>query len=146
MTPGFKPFTVLIYFDQPKNKVYFVKNMTCTCIQHSEEYCCGDNRLPCFIIRDDFRDLEALKPSDDAVNVRLTTPSVATMLNTDNIAFTRYKSFLLYFIFFNFEALCKFSWHPVWLMMLVNLKKTSFFCVLVKVTCKILGPFCCIMC
>ncbi|CAH3171537.1 unnamed protein product [Porites evermanni] len=43
-------------------------------------------------IRDDFRDLEALKPSDDAVNVRLTTPSVATMLNTDNIAFTRHKT------------------------------------------------------
>ena len=76
--------------------------MTCTCIQHSEEYCCDDKSLPCFIIRDDFRDLEALKPSDDAVNVRLTTPSVATMLNTDNIAFTRYESFLLYFFCFWF--------------------------------------------
>lgn len=43
-------------------------------------------------IRDDFRNLEALKPSDDAVNVRLTTPAVATMLNTDNIAFTRHKT------------------------------------------------------
>lgn len=51
------------------------------------------------MIRDDFRDLEALKPSDDAVNVRLTTPSVATMLNTDNIAFSRYKSFLVYVFF-----------------------------------------------
>ena len=40
--------------------------------------------------RDDFRDLEALKPSEDAVNARLTTPAVATMLNTDNIAFSRY--------------------------------------------------------
>ena len=39
--------------------------------------------------REDFRDLEALKPSDEAVNTRLTTPAVATMLNTDNIAFTR---------------------------------------------------------
>ena len=40
--------------------------------------------------RDDFRDLEAVKPSEDAVNARLTTPAVATMLNTDNIAFSRY--------------------------------------------------------
>lgn len=75
--------------------------MTCTCIQCCEEYCCDNKRLPCFIIRDDFRDLEALKPSDDAVNVRLTTPSVATMLNTDNIAFTRYSYFeFIYFLNF----------------------------------------------
>ena len=64
-----------------------------------------NKRLPCFIIRDDFRDLDALKPSDDAVNVRLTTPSVATMLNTDNIAFTRYT----YFHFFLSLKPCKFS-------------------------------------
>lgn len=44
---------------------------------------------PCFFCREDFRDLEGLKPSDDAINARLTTPAVATMLNTDNIAFTR---------------------------------------------------------
>ena len=45
----------------------------------------------CFLAfcREDFRDLEGLKPSEDAVNARLTTPAVATMLNTDNIAFTR---------------------------------------------------------
>jgi len=44
----------------------------------------------CFLAsREDFRDLESLRPSDDAVNVRLTTPAVATMLNTDNIAFSR---------------------------------------------------------
>lgn len=39
--------------------------------------------------REDFRDLEGLKPSEDVINARLTTPAVATMLNTDNIAFTR---------------------------------------------------------
>ena len=44
--------------------------------------------LNCFC-REDFRDLEGLKPSDDVINARLTTPAVATMLNTDNIAFTR---------------------------------------------------------
>ena len=44
----------------------------------------------CLAFRDDFRDLDALKPSEDAVNTRLTTPAVATMLNTDNIAFSRY--------------------------------------------------------
>ncbi|XP_068747563.1 ankyrin repeat domain-containing protein 13D-like isoform X3 [Montipora capricornis] len=43
-------------------------------------------------IREDFRDLEAVKPSDDVVNTRLTSPAVATMLNTDNIAFTRHKT------------------------------------------------------
>ncbi|XP_078362248.1 ankyrin repeat domain-containing protein 13D-like isoform X2 [Oculina patagonica] len=43
-------------------------------------------------IREDFRDLEGLKPSDDAINARLTTPAVATMLNTDNIAFSRHKT------------------------------------------------------
>ena len=75
--------------------------MTCTCIQCCEEYCCDSKRLPCFIIRDDFRDLDALKPSDDAVNVRLTTPSVATMLNTDNIAFTRYSYFHIFFKFWS---------------------------------------------
>lgn len=66
----------------------------------------GNKRLPCFIIRDDFRDLDALKPSDDAVNVRLTTPSVATMLNTDNIAFTRYTYFHFFFLILK---PCKFS-------------------------------------
>ena len=49
-------------------------------------FCCC-----CCVFRDDFRDLEGLKPSDDAINARLTTPVVATMLNTDNIAFTRYR-------------------------------------------------------
>ncbi|CAH3155531.1 unnamed protein product [Pocillopora meandrina] len=43
-------------------------------------------------IREDFRDLEGLKPSEDVINARLTTPAVATMLNTDNIAFTRHKT------------------------------------------------------
>ncbi|XP_015776709.1 PREDICTED: ankyrin repeat domain-containing protein 13D-like [Acropora digitifera] len=41
---------------------------------------------------ENFRDLEALKPSDEAVSNRLTSPAVATMLNTDNIAFARHKT------------------------------------------------------
>lgn len=43
-------------------------------------------------IRENFRDLEALKPSDEAISNRLTSPAVATMLNTDNIAFARHKT------------------------------------------------------
>ena len=51
---------------------------------------CGNHLKPFFVsFRENFRDLEALKPSDEAISNRLTSPAVATMLNTDNIAFAR---------------------------------------------------------
>ena len=45
--------------------------------------------IPLWFYRQNFRNLEDLKPSEDAITARLTTPAVATMLNTENIAFTR---------------------------------------------------------